>query len=210
MENIAFIKNFPVKEFRKGEVLLAEGQQSNVLLALRTGFVKVTSLHENGSEKMLWIAGRYDIAPTEQLFSTQGHLLFFYTALTDCSVFQIEKSQFLDYAKAHSGLMNEIAISMSGHYDDLMKRLDSVEQTSIRGKLISTLLYLGQRFSASPVVDLFELGLKLTQNDLASMVGSTRETMSVELSQLKQDGAIEYDRTKLVLDITKLQALQAQ
>jgi len=207
MEITEFIQQCPIREFRKGEVLLSEGQQNDKLLAIRSGFVKVTSLHESRGEKLLWIAGRYDIAPTEQLFSARGNLLFFYTALTDGSVFEIDKADFLTYAKTHSTFMNEIATSMSGHYDDLMNRLNSIEQTTIRGKLIATLRYLAERFSASDSVDLFELGLRLTQNDIASMIGSTRETTSVELNLLKESGAIEYNRSKLMINVPKLNSL---
>lgn len=207
MEIMKFIKDSPVRTFVKGEVLLSEGQSADTLLALQMGFIKVTSLHENGNEKLLWIAGRYDIAPTEKLFSTQGQLHYFYTALTDVTVYEIKKADFLAYAKSSPILMNEIAAGMSSHYDDLMNRLDSVEQTTIRGKLISTLVYLGQRFSANNVVDLFELGLKLTQNDIAAMVGSTRETISVELNLLKANGAISYDRTRFTINLEKLRNL---
>jgi CRP/FNR family transcriptional regulator, cyclic AMP receptor protein len=207
MQIIDFIQDFPIQEFQKGDVLLSEGQQNNKLLALRSGFVKVTSLHESGSEKLLWIAGRYDIVPTEQLFSLTGNLHYFYTALSKGSLYEIDKISFLQYAKSNPSLMTEVARGMSSHYDDLMNRLDSVEQTTIRGKIIFTLCYLAERFSADNEVDLLELGLVLTQNDIASMVGSTRETISVELNLLKSHGAIMYDRNKFIINLQKLRKL---
>lgn len=207
MDVISFVQNFPLLDFRKGDVLLPEGQSNNHLFALRTGYVKVTSLHENGSEKLLWIAGRYDIVPTEQFFSINGRLRYFYTALSDGSMYDIDKPKFLEHAKINPTLMTEVATGMSTHYDDLMNRIDTVEQTTIRSKLIYTLCYVGERFSANNIVDLSELGLRLTQNDIAAMVGSTRETMSLELNYLKDHGAIEYSRSTLILNIEKLKAL---
>lgn len=207
MESIEFIKKFPVRTFIKGETLLREGEDTNVLLAVQKGFIKVTSLTNEGEEKLLWLAGRYDIAPTEQLFTMRGTLRFFYTALSDGSAYQVDKAEFLAYAKGNPGLMTEIATSMSDHYDDLLKIIDSIEKTAVRDKLISTLTYLAQRFSASDIVDLYALGLKLTHSDLASMIGSTRETTSLELAKLRSIGAVDYDRTKFIIDVDKLSSL---
>ena len=83
MDTVAYIKQFPIVSFQKGEVLLSEGQESTSFFAIRTGFVKVTSLDENGTEGLLWIEGRYDTVPTEKLFSLHDSIQFYYTALTD-------------------------------------------------------------------------------------------------------------------------------
>ena len=204
MEIIDYIKKYPLREFHKGDILLSEGQQSARLFALVHGYIKVTSIHDDGSEKLLWIEGRYDIAPTEKLFSLSGELSFFYTALSDGSYYDIDKSEFIAKTKADPTFMAEVANSMSDHYDDLLKRVDSIGQTSIREKLVATLRYIAERFSASDQVDLFELGLKLTHSDIAAMIGSTRETTSLELHALKDAGLIDYDRTKFVVKLSKM------
>lgn len=208
MEIIDFIRQFPVKSFKKGDILLSEGDPTDTLFALRTGFIKVTSLNENGAERLLWIAGRYDIAPTEQFFSTRGLVQFFYTALSDGDMYEIDKVQLLSHAKVTPPFMTEIATSMSIHYDDLLKRIDSIEQISVREKLIHTLRYVAERFSADDVVDIYAMDLKLTHNDFAQMIGSTRETTSLELSKLRDEGVIAYDRTKFVMYVSKLMELK--
>lgn len=204
MDVVNFVKQFPVRTFVKGEALLEAGDVSPTLLALQSGFVKVTSVDDSGAERMVWIAGRYDVVPTEQLFSRQQQLRFFYTALSDGAAYQIEKSTFLTAARGNLELMTEIAISMSSHYDDLLTRINSTEQASIRQKLIATLCYLAGRFSAERQVDLYQLGLKLTHEDVATMIGATRETVSVELQKLRHDGYVDYSRSKFVIHLDKL------
>lgn len=203
MQSVDFIKKFPTESFEKGAVLLSEGQTADELLAIRSGFIKVTSLDENGNERLLWIAGRYDIVPTERLFSTHAPLNFFYTALTPVEVYKIPKSQFLDHAKSNLGLMTDIATSMSTHYDDLLVRVNSIGQPNIREKLAATLRYLAERFSANDTVDLHELGLTVTHQDLAEMIGSTRETTSLELQKMRTSGYIDYDRSHFTIYLEK-------
>jgi CRP/FNR family transcriptional regulator len=204
MDVIDYVKNCPTHLFSKGETIIGEGAVSNTLLAIRTGFVKVTSIDTQGNERMLWIAGRYDIVPTERLFSLHSPLHFFYTALSDCEVYEINKADFLQKAKADLSLISEIASSMSEHYDDLLSRINSVGQASIREKLVATLRYVAERFSADSSVDLYEIGLHLTHKDLADMIGATRETTSLELQKLKQAGYIDYSRTHFIVHVDKI------
>jgi CRP-like cAMP-binding protein len=204
MDTIAYIKQFPVVSFEKGDVLLGEGQDSTSLFAIRTGFVKVTSLDEDGTEKLLWIEGRYDTVPTEKLFSLRETIQFYYTALSDGSYYDIDKKSFLEFARNNNDLMSEIAINMSSHYDDLLVRVDAIGYTSVQKKLISTLSYVAKKLSADATVDLVEAGLRLTHSDLAAMVGSTRETVSLELQKLKKSGMINYDKSRFVVHVDKL------
>lgn len=204
MDVINYVKNCPTHRYQKGETIIAEGAVSNTLLAIRDGYVKVASIDEHGNERMLWIAGRYDIVPTEQLFSSHTPLQFFYIALSDCEVYEINKADFLTKAKADLSLMSEIAVSMSEHYDDLLSRVNSIGQVSIREKLIATLSYVARRFSAEGSVDLYTIGLHLTHKDIAEMISSTRETTSVELQKLRHDGYIDYDRNRFVVHVDKI------
>lgn len=207
MEIVEYIKNFPLRTFSKGDILFSEGEQTNRLFAIVKGYVKVTSIQENGSEQLLWLEGRYDIAPTEHLFSFGKQLSFYYTALTDGAYYDIDKPEFISYAKKTPELMSEIAVNMSEHYDDLMNRIDSIGQSSVRSKLVATLRYIVERFSAGDTVDLYELGLKLTHGDFAAMVASTRETVSIELHSLMDDGYISYDRSKFVVYLDKIKKI---
>lgn len=178
---------------------MSEGDVSDTILAISSGFVKVTAIDETGNERLLWIAGRFDIVPTERLFSQSRPLQFFYTALSNGAAYSINKQQFLSYARTDLAVMTEIATSMSAHYDDLLNRIHSVEQTTVREKLMATLCYLAQRFSAERTVDLYALGLRITHQDLADMISSTRETTSLELQKLRRNNCIDYDPSKFVV-----------
>ncbi|MEO7904554.1 MAG: Crp/Fnr family transcriptional regulator [Candidatus Saccharimonadales bacterium] len=204
MNIIEYVRKLPRKAFNKGEILLSEGDRADSIFAISTGFVKVTALDDDGNERLLWIAGRYDIVPTELFFSKSRPLRFFYTALSDGLAYCIDKRTLLDEAKSDLTMMTEIATSLSTHYDDLMERLNSIEKSSVSNKLLSTLRYLAERFDAEPSVDLYQLGLRLTHQDLADMVGSTRETTSVELDKLRTAGYIDYDNSKFVVHTTHM------
>jgi len=204
MDIASYIQNFPAKGFHRGELLLQKGDSTNQLMAIREGFVKVTSINASGVERLVWIAGRYDIAPTEQLFSKHGEVRFFYTALTDGSFYEIDKAELLAIANKDPIIMAEIAKNMSIHYDDFLQRIDAVDSATVKERLMRTLTYLAERLSADSIVDLFEYGLKISHQDLSSMIGSTRETTSVMLSELRNEHYVEYSRQKLTVYVDKI------
>ena len=88
---------------------------------------------------------------------------------------------------------------IAGRYDDFLDRINTIDTATVEERLIRTLCYLAERFSGADTVDLYKEGLKLTHQDLASMIGSTRETVSLILSQLRREGVIEYGRKKFVM-----------
>ena len=201
MDIVNYIQQFPTLTFRRGELLLQKGDATTQLMAIREGFVKVTSISESGVERLLWIAGRYDLAPTEQLFSKNGKVRFFYTALTDGSYYAVDKKQLLSVASGEPKIMSEIALNMSLHYDDFLQRIDAVDTASVKQRLMRTLRYLAQRLDAGAVVDLYSHGLKLSHQELSEMIGASRETTSLMLSELRKEELIEYSRQSLIVHV---------
>lgn len=194
MDNIDFVKRFPVRKFSKGEILFSEGDVATTLLAVQSGYVKISALSADGDQSLLWIAGRYDVVPTERMFSTSGTLNYFYTALSDGAAYQVDKAAFLRHAYDSPSLMAEIARGISQHHDELLERLQGNGHLTVRERLVSVLGYITRHFSSDQTVDLYELGLRLTHQDLADMIGTTRETTSLALRALKQEGVVDYSR----------------
>jgi CRP/FNR family cyclic AMP-dependent transcriptional regulator len=207
VNSVDYIKQFPLKEFTRGKVLAQKGDTIDALLAVRTGYVKVTSISNDGSERLVWIAGRYDFVPTEQLFSRAPEARFFYTALTDGSYYEIDKSAFLKTLNEEPTLMKEVARGMSDHYDDFLYRVDAVDTATVKERLLRTLCYLAERVSPNQSVDVMRFGLRLTHGELASMIGSTRETTSVMLNESRKEGLIEYSRKHFIVHVQAIQGV---
>ncbi|MBC7868611.1 winged helix-turn-helix domain-containing protein [Candidatus Saccharibacteria bacterium] len=79
---------------------------------------------------------------------------------------------------------------------------------SVRNKLIYTLCYFARRFSSDDIVDIYKLGLKLTHQDISEMIGSTRETTSIEFRKLMTEGGVIYNRTQCVINVPRLEEIQ--
>lgn len=205
MDIVSYIKSFPIQSFSKDEVLIASGEPNERLFAIREGFVKVTSLDDAGRQKLLWIAGRYDIIPVEQLFSKRP-VGYFYSGFDEGTAYVMNKASLLEHIGDKPNIMTEIARGLSEHYDDLLMRMNAVEQSDIRSKLLHVIHNLCVKFSSSDTVSFHGMGLNLTHQDLADMIGSTREAVSIEMAKLRTEGLVDYSRSTFVVHTKSLAA----
>lgn len=116
----------------------------------------------------------------------------------------IKKSEFLDHAKKNADVMFQIARGLSEHYDDMLGRINAVEQSDLRSKILYVLHNLCERLDGSSVVQLDDLGLHVTHQDIADMIGSTRESASIELKKLRDQKLIDYTRSSFTIYFDKI------
>jgi CRP-like cAMP-binding protein len=200
---ISHIKTLPVRSFHKDELLLSSDDPSDTFLAIREGYVKATSTEDSGRERLLWLAGRYDIVPLERFF-THKTLQYDYVGYTDGSANVVKKDWLLDLIEEHPSAAVEIAKGMSEHLDDISERLSAVGQADVRRKVLHSLYGLATKFSSQEVVELDKIGLNLTHQDIADMIGASREVVSTELSKAREDGFVSYSRSTFAVDTVKI------
>jgi CRP-like cAMP-binding protein len=200
---IDFVKSLPVRQFGKDELLLASGDPSDTFFAVREGFIKATTTEDSGRERLLWVAGRYDIAPLERFF-THKPLQYDYVGYGDGSAYVIEKQVLHTLIADQPGVAAEIAKGLSEHFDDASERFSAIGKSDIRSKLLHMLYNLAVKFSSHDIVHLHELGLNLTHQDLADMIGASREVVSIELGKIRSDGYVDYSRSTFTTNVARI------
>lgn len=207
-ELAAFIRQFPVRQFTKDEMLVYESDSSTEFFAIRSGLVKASSILEDGTEQLVWLAGKHDLVPLEQLFGARpSQTSFFYTAYSDGEAYVIPKNRFRVFLQCHPKSMNYAAKELTNHMYDLLERLNGLGKPKAKDKIMQTLLFLCHRFgSANTAEGNCQLDLELTQQDIANLVGVTRETAAVELKRLKDEGQINYGPGYFTVCPSKLSA----
>lgn len=203
MEFIDYVKTMPVREFGKDELIFASGDASDTFYAVREGFIKATTTEDSGRQRLLWIAGRYDIIPLERFF-TRKVLQYDYVGYSNGSAYAISKESLHQLIKETPSAAIEIARGLSEHFDDVSERLSAIGKADVRSKLLHMLYNLSLKFSSADVVELHAVGLNLTHQDLADMIGASREVVSVELSKARTDGFIDYSRSTFTVNAAKI------
>lgn len=194
-EIAAFVRAQPVKKFSKDSIMVYQGELPPCLYAVREGFVKIYDLSSDGNEQMVGLAGKYDFIPSELLFSRDIAAQFFYAAFTPVEVYAVNRDELARRIRDNPAALYEIVQAVSDKYHGLRRHLTAVQKPKAREKIVYVLYFLALYFVAGKQQNLQKVAIPLTQQDIANLVGITRETAAHELKQLKNEGYITYDKS---------------
>lgn len=198
-EIAAFVQAQPVKKYTKDSIMVYQGEAPRSLYAIRSGFVKIYDLSADGNEQMVGLAGKFDFIPSELLFSRDVAAQFFYAAFTEVEVYVVNRDELTDRIRSDAAALFHIVTTISEKYHGLRHHLTAVQKPKAREKIVYVLYFLASYFVIGKHQSLQKVAIPLTQQDIANLVGITRETAAHELKQLKNEGYITYDKSSLFI-----------
>lgn len=194
-----FIAQHPIKKFDRNQVILCQGDTPSVVYAIRKGFIKGYDINAQGVEQLIWFGTPGDICPSVWLFSTSDSLLWFYSSFDRVEAHVIDKQELRDFLAKHPAALLKLTNRMARLATDLMHRLNAVGKPKAEEKIVHTLAFFADRFTESKKVGARRISLPFTQQDLANLLGLTRETVAKELKRLKEEKYITYNRWRFVV-----------
>jgi CRP/FNR family transcriptional regulator len=186
-----------VAERRYGaeDVVFAPGDPDEHLYFVLSGTVRLYKLYGDYKEATVALLKDGDAFGELSLRKGAGQTVFAH-ALTDARVAVMRKAVLVEVLKREPELVVKLFSSLSERLEqseEVIERLLDREVSARLGKLLQN---LGDRFGetdGSATV----LGIRLTHQDLANMIASTREAVSKAMSDLQRDGLIEV-RDRLI------------
>ena len=192
-----FFSSRPVRDFKKGDVLLHQDELGTEVFFITDGYLKAYTIADDGDEKLITILGPGDIINLEAAFFHDYLHRYYYEALTDGKVHsQTAKALAAGICKESESLLSLVRYVMTRN-DELAQTLDNILQAKSDTKLTNYLALLVQRFGTEVSDGVITLPFPLSHAQLASMVGTTRETMTVQLRQLTKAGVVKAAKSGL-------------
>jgi CRP/FNR family transcriptional regulator len=187
--------------YRPGDAIYSEGEYGDALYVLTEGVVKLFRPYSGTKEATLRLLRPWDIF---------GHLAFagearqraYAEAVTECRVTKVPKI-FIERAvrrepKAALKVMTLLELRLV-QYEELVKCLLPRETEARLANLLPILARkFGQRDESRDGNEV-TLDLRLTHQDLAAMVASTRESVTKVLNDMRNRGVIEVEGGKITL-----------
>ena len=194
----------PTSSFPKGAVLYLEGQASRGVYILCQGRVKLMAAGRDGKTLILRIAQPGEILGLQSMASGSPYELTVET-LQPCQLAFINRAEFIRFLREHPDAALHMAQQLSNECQAAYEILRSVALSqSVPEKLARLLL---QWAGDGLVRDGFtHLKLTLTHEEIAQLIGSTRETVTRTLSEMKKQRVL--DRTGATLLIRDRAALE--
>jgi CRP/FNR family cyclic AMP-dependent transcriptional regulator len=200
-------EDLQIRDYDKGEIIFRQGDISREVYIVLSGSVRVFKVSPSGEETSI------------QIFSTGdmiGELAAIDGLPRSATAESIVRSELLVMAQErfvhHLRAMPDLALGMvkllasklrwTAAYAEAMAQFDAA------GRLLQMLLLYKDRFGQElEAGKRYFLDLTLNQSDLASLVGTRRETVSRLLGSWHKRGLVEYDSGRItILDLPRLQA----
>ncbi|MEH7251469.1 Crp/Fnr family transcriptional regulator [Neobacillus niacini] len=198
------MKRIQTLTFKKGEQVMCEDEIAKGVYFVHSGAVKLTKQDENGNEIIVCLKQIGDVFAEACLFAKTSELYpATATMLQDGQLF------FLDKMELEKGLHEypELAIQMIRYMSDSLREMTStlrdVALLDVYAKTVKTLERLGNKFNTT--TSRWNIEIPLTILEFATVVGTSRESVSRVFSKLKKEGIIEMKSRKIIiLDMCRL------
>lgn len=190
------------REYTAGEQLVRQGSNDRFVHVLATGRVKVVRATSDGQELFLALHGSGDVLG--ELAAIDGGARSGSVVAFDRVVaLQVPGDAFVTYLRERPEVMLEVLRTVAGRLRATDNRLVDLASETTETRLARQLLRLLAQHG-DPSEDGMVLGLSLTQADLASLIGASREGVSHALGRLRRAGAVQTGRRRLVITDVEL------
>ncbi|MGN0064311.1 MAG: Crp/Fnr family transcriptional regulator [Nocardioides sp.] len=190
-------------KLRRGEVLFHEGDSGDRLYVVLEGKVKLGRSSADGRENLLAIMGPGQMFGELSLFDP-GPRSATVTAVTDAAFASLSHEDLLRWLDGRPqvarGLLSQLAARLRKSNDVVADLVFS----DVPGRVAKALLDLADRFGRS-ADDGIHVHHDLTQEELAQLVGASRETVNKALADFASRGWVRLEpRSVVIMDIERL------
>lgn len=185
----------------RGQTLMWEGDDSSLVANVIDGVLKLSTSTADGREQIVGVVYPSDFIGRP--FGTKTHHSV--TALSDAQVCLFTRSAFDEFARSHPELEHKLLQRTLTELDRARHWMLLLGRKSAGERVATFLLEMANRLVDSSCtgpdrVERFEL--PLTRQQMADLLGLTIETVSRQLTKLRQAGIIDLPdrRTVIILD----------
>ena len=177
-----------IKTYSKGEIIAHEDDECKSLALVLFGTVEIQRLYSNGKYIVLSRLLQGDVFGEALVFSKSKTYPATVIALNECKVLFINKEDVLKICSYEEKVLENFISLLSDKVFILNSKIKSISFKSLRQKVINYILNEIKDQKSNSII------LNNTKEEIASLLGIPRPSLSRELISLRDLGYIEFDR----------------
>jgi len=185
------------QRYARGEIIFAAGDPGNALYLLTEGAVKLSRGYSEGKEAILVLLGPWEIFG-ELAFCHSAYQHARAEAFTACRVRKVPKMFVERVVETRPEIalkvVDLLGLALARHWE----MAGCLLPHKAEAKLANLLLILARRFGGAEEGRLV-IRLRLTQEELAKMISSTRESVAQALTNLRRRGVLAITNRRIVI-----------
>jgi CRP/FNR family cyclic AMP-dependent transcriptional regulator len=194
------------RRFRRGEIIFHAGDPGDALFIIVSGEVKIAVPSESGEEAILVTLGEGDVFGELALLDGAPRSATA-AALVATETVVLPRDRFRELVATEPAVRDALLASLAAELRRLTMHVEELHFLDITGRLAAMLVRLANEAGPPDHRGAVRLRATVTQAELASMVGCTRQSVNKLLGQFSDDGLIRLDRDGIwIINLTALTA----
>jgi CRP/FNR family cyclic AMP-dependent transcriptional regulator len=186
-----------VVRYRSGSEIFAKGSPGTSLMAVLKGAVRISSPSETGREITLNLIHAGEIFGEIALLDGRGRTTDAF-AMSDCELLVLNRRDFMPFLQRRPEVCIKVIELLCQRLRQTSGQVEELSFWHLESRLAKALLRLAQERD-TPVVAGRPINLRITQRELGSMVGGSREHVNKQLQTWQKSGVIEIGKGEIVI-----------
>lgn len=186
-----------IRNYKAGSVFFRKGDAGDVMFAIVSGMVRIFASSDDGKEVVLGILSNGDlfgeISLLDGLQRTADAV-----ALSDCTMLVLKRQDFLDHLTNNADFALGLMRGLARRLRATDSQIEDAAFLSLPARIAKRLLQLARDYGCQKP-DGVHIRIKLSQQELANLVGVTRESVNRVLVNWFADGLLVRDGRYLVV-----------
>ncbi len=183
------------RRFPKNKTIVEEGLAGDYMYVIEEGQVKVTKLSSDGREKILELLESGDFFGEMSLLDSEPRSATVKTT-SDCRIFALSRNDFLSLLKRSPNLAMAVIQELTRRLRQQDEQASSLSFQRVKERTQGVLVRLAREESSRPQR---RSTPPLTHQQIADMIGTSRETVTRVVKGLKEDGWLEQEGKRYLI-----------
>ncbi|HLN91506.1 MAG TPA: Crp/Fnr family transcriptional regulator [Patescibacteria group bacterium] len=188
--------------YRKAATIFSKGDPSNALFIIKTGRVRILSLSDKGTETIVHILKEGAIFG--ELLLSEEKRAFTAVAGTDALVTVLSKGSLVEILAAIPTVSKNFIRLLSKRLTKVEMEFGDFGHTWSYNRLAKILLQICEEHGKETPQGIM-IPLRLTHEDLANLIGTTRETVTTQMIRFRRMGLVKRQDRFLVINKPRLE-----
>lgn len=197
------------REYRAGEIIFSPKPHPQSVYLLERGLVRIYRVSSSGTETTFGYVRPGEIFGELAAFSQKPRESFAKATRTSF-VWQLRRGEMREVLAAHPGIVLAVTTQVGARLKRIESRVEHLVFRPAPSRLAGMLLELAEDFGRQVPRGLL-IDLAISQEELATLVGASRQTVNASLGEFERAGLIGRDGRRFVLlDAQALRRLGTQ
>lgn len=201
-----FFSQFKPLSYNRRTIINPAYDLPSSVFYIKKGYLRVFRISDHGEELTLTILKPKDFFPfTYSIAELDSAKTYYFEAITRLKIWKVNSLKFNKFVKDNTDISADLTNQAFIKLNEAISKMEDLVFNNAYTNILATIISCAKKFGEAQGVKII-LNVPLTHNDIATLVGITRETTSLEMKKLEKQGYISrIGKYILIKNISQLE-----